>query len=156
MSWHTGYLRVVQLLSRAELMVTVWYWDFVPKTFSSQERKVPIGNIHSRDLLFPGTFVRGTFHSQDPDLSFPGTFVPINSYSWYLLFLGSCMFLLYCCSFVENKAMIIRAYAIYVCVVYHQTRRETALLWSYLCRNYKLIQTYGSVNRRRLGYRLIQ
>jgi len=30
---------------------------FVPKTFRSQERIVPMGNFRSRDFLFPGTFV---------------------------------------------------------------------------------------------------
>jgi len=64
---------------------------FVPKTFRSQERVVPIGNVRSRDFSFPGNesslelsfsgpfvlpgrFVPRNFRSQD--FSFPGTFVP--------------------------------------------------------------------------------
>jgi len=36
---------------------------FVPKTFRSQERIVPMGNFHSRDFKLPGTFVPGPFRS---------------------------------------------------------------------------------------------
>jgi len=60
----------------SELGTTVDYWAlmlnyrlFVPKTFRSQERKVPMENFRS-----PGTKVPGNFRS--PELSFPGTFVP--------------------------------------------------------------------------------
>ena len=42
---------------------------FMPKTFRSQERIVPMGNFCSRDFLFPGTFVPW-------ERKFPGTFVP--------------------------------------------------------------------------------
>jgi len=42
---------------------------FVPKTFRSQERIVPMGNFCSRDFSFPGTFVPW-------ERKFPGTFVP--------------------------------------------------------------------------------
>jgi len=65
---------------------------FMPKTFRSQERIVPMGNFCSRDFLFPGTFVPwerkfpgtfvpGPFHSRE--LSFPG-----NESSWELSFPG--------------------------------------------------------------------
>jgi len=43
---------------------------FVPKTFRSQERKVPMENFRPQ-----GTKVPGTFRSRD--FSFTGTFVPI-------------------------------------------------------------------------------
>ena len=74
---------------------------FVPKTFRSKERIVPMGNFRSRDFSFPGTsvpwerkflelsfpgpFVLGNFRSRGTkvpgnfrslDLSFRGTFVP--------------------------------------------------------------------------------
>jgi len=69
---------------------------FVPKTFRSQERIVPMGNFRSRDfsfpvnessleLSFPGLFVLGNFRSRGKKvpgnfrslaLSFRGTFVP--------------------------------------------------------------------------------
>ena len=60
---------------------------FVPKTFRSQERIVPMENFsfprlfvpwnfRSRALSFSGTFVPWTFRSQE--LSFPGLFVPKN------------------------------------------------------------------------------
>jgi len=42
---------------------------FVPKTFRSQERIVPMGNFRSRALSFSGTFVPG-------ERKFLGTFVP--------------------------------------------------------------------------------
>jgi len=45
---------------------------FVPKTFRSQERIVPMGNFRSLDLSFRGTFVPRTFRSQE--LSFLGLF----------------------------------------------------------------------------------
>ena len=55
----------------SELGTTVDYWAlmlnyrlFVPKTFRSQERKVPMENFRS-----PGTKVPGNFRS--PELSFP-------------------------------------------------------------------------------------
>jgi len=60
---------------------------FVPKTFRSQERIVPMGNFHSRDFSFPGTFVpverkfKGTFVPRtfrSEELSFPGFFVLRN------------------------------------------------------------------------------
>lgn len=67
------------------------YRLFVPKTFRSQARIVPMGKIRSRELSLPGFFVPGNFRS--PDLSFPGLFVPRNvpkinflldlSFSWY-------------------------------------------------------------------------
>jgi len=41
------------------------------KTFCSQEQKVPIGNICSRDLSFLGTFVPWTFRSQQQLLMRP-------------------------------------------------------------------------------------
>jgi len=49
---------------------------FVPKTFRSQERVVPMGNFRSRDFSFPGTFVPGPFRSRE--LSFPGNFRSLN------------------------------------------------------------------------------
>jgi len=61
------------------------YRLFVPKTFRSQERKVPMENFRS-----PGTKVPGNFRSRDLsfpenesswDLSYPGTFVPIKVYA---------------------------------------------------------------------------
>ena len=71
------------------------YRLFVPKTFRSQERKVPMENsrnFRSQDLSFLGTFVLG-------ERKFPGTFVPRpfrsrelsfpgNESSWELSFLG--------------------------------------------------------------------
>jgi len=42
---------------------------FVPKTFRSQERIVPMGNFRSRDFSLPGTFV-------PCERKFSGTFVP--------------------------------------------------------------------------------
>jgi len=53
----------------------------VPKTFRSQERIVPMGNVRCRDFSFPGTFVPGSLHS--PELSFPG-----SESSWELTFPG--------------------------------------------------------------------
>jgi len=47
---------------------------FVPKTFRSQERIVPMGNFRSRDFSFPGTKVPWNFRSRA--FSFSGTFVP--------------------------------------------------------------------------------
>jgi len=66
---------------------------FVPKTFRSQERIVPMGNFRSRDFSFPGTFVPW-------ERKFPGTFVPRpfrsrelsspgNESSWNLSFRGT-------------------------------------------------------------------
>jgi len=48
---------------------------FVPKTFRSQERKVPMENFRPQGTKVPGTFLPRTFRSLD--LSFTGTFVPI-------------------------------------------------------------------------------
>jgi len=74
---------------------------FVPKTFRSQERIVPMGNFRSGDFSFLGTFVPwdsfpgnesslgpfvlGNFRSLD--LSFRGTFVPRTFRSQELSFL---------------------------------------------------------------------
>jgi len=44
---------------------------FVPKTFRSQERIVPMGNFRSRDFSFPG-------NESSLELSFPGPFVLRN------------------------------------------------------------------------------
>ena len=61
------------------------YRLFVPKTFRSQERKVPMANFRSPGTKVPGTFVPGTFRSRGTKvswnfrsraLSFSGTFVP--------------------------------------------------------------------------------
>jgi len=63
------------------------YRIFIPKTFHSQERKVPMENFHFWDFSFPGTkpfvprerkgtFILGPFCSQE--LSFLGLFVPGN------------------------------------------------------------------------------
>ena len=57
------------------------YRLFVPKTFRSQERKVPMENFRSPGRKVPGTFVPVPFRSRE--LSFPG-----NESSWELSFLG--------------------------------------------------------------------
>jgi len=59
---------------------------FVPKTFHSQERIVPMGNFRSGDFSFPGPFVPRTFRSQE--LSFLRLFykalaMNADSYSSY-------------------------------------------------------------------------
>jgi len=56
------------------------YRLFVPKTFRSQERKVPMEKFRSRDFSFrelsflrlylPGNFVPGTFHSGELSLPY--------------------------------------------------------------------------------------
>jgi len=55
---------------------------FVPKTFRSQERIVPMGNFRSRDFSFPRTFVPW-------ERKFPGTKVPWNFRSQALSFSGT-------------------------------------------------------------------
>jgi len=55
------------------------YRLFVPKTFRSQERKVPMENFRSRELLFPGKESFG-------ERKFRGTFVPRTFCSWELSF----------------------------------------------------------------------
>ena len=68
------------------------YRPFVPKTFRSQERKVPMENFRSTGTKVPGTFVPGTFRSRELsfsgnesslELSFLGPFVPGNFRSHY-------------------------------------------------------------------------
>ena len=65
---------------------------FVPKTFRSQERIVPMGHFRSRAFSFPGTFVPlerkfpGTFFPGER--KFPGTFVPWTFRSEELSFPG--------------------------------------------------------------------
>ena len=58
---------------------------FVPKTFRSQERKVPMENFRPQGTKVPGTFVTRTFRSRElsfsrnessRELSFPEPFVP--------------------------------------------------------------------------------
>ena len=53
---------------------------FVPKTFRSQERKVPMENFRPQGTKVPGTFVPMTFRSSGTfvpeERKFPGTFVP--------------------------------------------------------------------------------
>ena len=74
------------------------YRLFVPKTFHSQERKVPMENCRSPGAKVPGTFVPGTFRSRE--LSFLGPFVTGNFRSHYptglvaalLCVLNYCMF----------------------------------------------------------------
>ena len=85
------------------------YRLFVPKTFRSQERKVPMENFGSPGMKVPGTFVPGTFRSRELsfpenesswELSFLGPFVPVNFRSHYpiglvaalLCVLNYCMF----------------------------------------------------------------
>ena len=80
------------------------YRLFVPKTFPSQERKVPIENFRSpgtkvaRNFRSPGTKVpenerarerkfQGTFVPRER--KFPGTKGPGNESSWQLSFLGN-------------------------------------------------------------------
>jgi len=60
---------------------------FVPKTFRSQERIVPMGNFRSRDFSFPGTFVPG--ERKFLELSFLGPFVPRNFRSQDFSFSGT-------------------------------------------------------------------
>jgi len=55
---------------------------FVPKTFCSQERIVPMGNFRSQDFSFPRTFV-------PRERKFPGTFVPGPFHSRELSFAGN-------------------------------------------------------------------
>ena len=98
---HTGYTEMLDGVSRCDQLFDLndcavcgcesgpWnYRLFVPKTFRSHERIIPMGNIRSRDLsfqelLFSGPFVPRAF------FSFPETFVPnINFsldlwFSWY-------------------------------------------------------------------------
>jgi len=76
---------------------------FIPETFRSRKLSFP-------GLYVPGTFCSGSFIARifrSQELSFQGlflgTFIPNDNYSWELSFWGSCMFLLYCCSFLGNK-----------------------------------------------------
>jgi len=58
---------------------------FVPKTFRSQERIVPMGNFRSGDFSLTQT---GNKSSQSWALSFSGTFLPGNESSGELSFPG--------------------------------------------------------------------
>jgi len=60
---------------------------FVPKTFLSQERIVPMENFRSRDFSFPGTFVPFPGTSVPGERMFLGTFVPWTFRSEELSFL---------------------------------------------------------------------
>ena len=73
---YSGHGRLCVCLSLAALVPGL----FVPKTFRSQERIVPMGNFRSRDFSFPGTFVPG-------ERKFLGTFVPWTFRSEELSFL---------------------------------------------------------------------
>jgi len=74
------------------------YKLFVPKTFRSQERKVPMENFRFPATKVPGTFVPGTFRSRELsflgnesslELSFSGPFVLGNFRSRGGNFLGT-------------------------------------------------------------------
>ena len=71
------------------------YRLFVPKTFRSQERKVPMENFHSPGTKVPGNFrspersFSGNWNFRSQALSFSGTFVPGNFRSWDLSYPGT-------------------------------------------------------------------
>jgi len=82
--------RLLELTTTLKVLVQVMGL-FVPKTFRSQERIVPMGNFRSRDFSFPGNesslelSVPGNFHSlgtkvpwtfRSEELLLPGLFVP--------------------------------------------------------------------------------
>jgi len=100
---------------------------FVPKTFRSQERKVPMGKIHSRDLSFfcsmdlsfPGTFVLRTCRSQEH--SFPPIIVHETFRSQALV--------RFCRTVVHFQKKSDGDHAMYIRVVLpSKVRRQTALL----------------------------